>query len=87
MRSIILPSVGVVVVERWWNGHWGRLFRRDIVLRSDGQRWQVWIREGGADAARHSHVEYDSEADARVELSRQLADGQQWKRMQIHRPA
>jgi hypothetical protein len=59
----------------------GRLARRDIVLRTDGHRWQIWIREGGADAPRHRHTEYDDEAEARDALSRELNDGRHWQKM------
>jgi hypothetical protein len=31
----------VEVVERWWNGKWGRLVRHDVELRRDGDSWSV----------------------------------------------
>jgi hypothetical protein len=37
--------------KHWWNGKWGRLARRDILLSEDGGAWWVEIREGGVDDA------------------------------------
>jgi len=38
-----------VRVERhWWNGHTEHGRRRDIFIRTDGQRWEVEARMGGA---------------------------------------
>jgi len=36
-------------VDWWWNGTWGRLVRRDVYLRRDGEHWEVELREGGSD--------------------------------------
>ncbi len=52
------------IVERWWNGSWGRLTRRDIWLRTDDHRWRVEVRQGDADA-RLWYRWYTDEADAR----------------------
>lgn len=37
-------------VERWWNGQWGRLVRRDIWLKTDGTTWRVEARKGDGDS-------------------------------------
>jgi hypothetical protein len=37
--------------SHWWNGHWGRLARRDIFVRVDGNRWYVEDRSGGVDGS------------------------------------
>jgi hypothetical protein len=59
----------VQTVERWWNGSWGRMARLDVWLRTDGERWDVWIREGGAEG-KNSHTEYDTEPEAREALEK-----------------
>ena len=35
--------------KHYWNGKWGRLARRDILVFEDGGNWLVEAREGGAD--------------------------------------
>jgi hypothetical protein len=35
--------------KHYWNGKWGRLARRDILVFEDGGAWLVEAREGGAD--------------------------------------
>ncbi|HYN95461.1 MAG TPA: hypothetical protein VES42_16555 [Pilimelia sp.] len=35
--------------KHWWNGKWGHLARRDVFLRTDGARWHVELRAGGAE--------------------------------------
>lgn len=70
----------VRTVERWWNGTWGRMARRDVWLRTDGQRWDVWVRDGGADG-RNEHTEYDTEAAARAALVELLEERWDWRRL------
>lgn len=45
-----------VVVERWWNGSWGRLSRYDLSLvRTDADEstaWYVRAQHGGAESTR-----------------------------------
>jgi hypothetical protein len=56
----------MTVVEHWWNGSWGGLFRRDVRLQiSDGGIWQLWVRSGRNDRT----FDYRSESDARTELA------------------
>lgn len=70
----------VQTVERWWNGTWGRLARVDVWLRTDGQRWDVWVREGGAEG-KNSHREYDEESDARAALAALMDPRFRWRRL------
>ena len=44
---------------RWWNGHWGRLARRDIWLMYDGQHWRVRGRLGGDDGRQVNYQFYE----------------------------
>lgn len=52
------------LVERWWNGLWGRLARRDMWLKTNGQLWAVQARKGDGDARVWTKV-FDTEAEAR----------------------
>jgi hypothetical protein len=72
-------GVGVETVGRWWNGSWGRLGRRDIWLSTDGRRWEVRFRDGGADG-REGEFAFADEVQARGFVQRQIetAPGQ-WK--------
>jgi hypothetical protein len=35
--------------KHWWNGRWGRLSRRDILLYEDAGQWWIEARHGGSD--------------------------------------
>ncbi|HEX6872784.1 MAG TPA: hypothetical protein VF163_16935 [Micromonosporaceae bacterium] len=59
--------------KHYWNGRWGRLARRDILLYEDGGRWSVESRAGGADG-RSRWTEFADE-DAAVDLVRDLLAG------------
>jgi hypothetical protein len=51
--------------RHWWNGKWGRLARRDVLLYLDDvtQKWTVEAREGGVEGDSR-WWELNSEADA-----------------------
>ena len=53
------PSMSPDSPRHWWNGRWGRIARRDIYLRADGDRYVVEAREGGADGNRADVVSAD----------------------------
>jgi hypothetical protein len=59
--------------KHWWNGNWGRLARRDVYLRTDGDRWYVEQRAGGADGVSRWY-EFDDE-DTAYDLIRTLLAG------------
>jgi hypothetical protein len=77
----------VHLVERrrhLWNQKWGRLSRRDIVVREDGGTWWVEAREGGA-AGRTRVFELPDE-DTALDCVRDLvtASGQDgWKDLPV----
>nr|BFE64547.1 hypothetical protein GCM10020063_090730 [Dactylosporangium thailandense] len=37
------------VLHHWWNGSWGRLNRRDVYVRSDGDQFELELRLGGSE--------------------------------------
>jgi hypothetical protein len=70
-------------VERrkyWWNGKWGRLARRDVLLYEDGGQWWVEAREGGSEG-RSLWREYPDE-DIAMDCVRGLIEGtDRWREM------
>ncbi|WP_446218127.1 hypothetical protein [Micromonospora sp. IBHARD004] len=38
----------MIVEEHWWNGDATARGRRDVYIRTDGQRWEVQAQIGGA---------------------------------------
>lgn len=57
--------------DRYWNGLWGRMARRDIWLMSDGQRWRVRRRLGG-DEGREVNYQFDDEMAAQAMVDRMM---------------
>jgi hypothetical protein len=60
---------GMDTVEHWWNGNWGRLFRRDVWLRTDGCVWQVEVKVG-PNAASRDYLDQDEAREQVEELLR-----------------
>ncbi|WP_328533121.1 hypothetical protein OG836_24480 [Micromonospora zamorensis] len=58
--------------DRWWNGVWGRIGRRDIWLLSDGDRWVVRGRLGGDEGHEVTH-HFDNEDRARDLIKHMMA--------------
>ena len=65
------------LVQRWWNGRWGRLARRDVRLTHQ-QRWTVEALDGGAEGKVKTWT-FDSEDQARELVTRLLAVGDGWR--------
>lgn len=64
--------------RHWWNARWGRIGRRDVYVRADGDRWFVEARSGGSEG-RSRWWELDSE-DQALDLVRDLlAGGEDWR--------
>lgn len=59
--------------RRWWNGRFGKLARRDIFIRVDGDMWLVELREGGGEG-RSRFLDADDE-DGALEVARDLMIG------------
>ena len=62
------------LIERWWNGRFGRLARRDIWLYKD-TTWRVQSRTGDSDSGRGNTWTYEDEAEARAMVARLLDTG------------
>jgi hypothetical protein len=65
------------LVQRWWNGRWGRLARRDVRLVHQ-QRWTVEAVDGGVEGKVKTWT-FDSEDQARELVNRLLAVGDGWR--------
>ena len=60
---------GLDLHGRWWNGRFGRIARRDIWLKTDGDgHWKVEARQGDGDSRVWCHW-HDTEAEARTEIA------------------
>jgi hypothetical protein len=63
---------------RSWNGSWGRLARRDVLLYEDAGQWVVEARSGGAEG-RSAWREYDDEQSARDRVLALVSVGEGWR--------
>ncbi|HEY2948617.1 MAG TPA: hypothetical protein VGJ53_09495 [Micromonosporaceae bacterium] len=66
--------------KHWWNGSWGRLARKDVYLRTDGDQWFVEQRAGGADGASR-FFQFGSEDDAYDVIRALLAGPDEWREL------
>lgn len=64
----------------WWNGKWGRIARRDILLYEDGGMWWLERREGGAEG-RSTWSGFGSEQAAHEAVATLTASGERWREM------
>jgi hypothetical protein len=78
-----IRSIASLIMEHrkhWWNGRWGRLTRRDILLFEDGGQWWVEAREGGPDG--HSRWFELPDEDRALDCARDLMAGRDgWREM------
>jgi hypothetical protein len=71
------------VMERrkfWWNGKWGRLARRDVMVYEDGGTWWVEAREGGAEG-RSRWFEFRDENGATDCVRALIAGDERWREL------
>jgi hypothetical protein len=68
--------------KHWWNGNWGRLARRDVYLRTDGDQWFVEQRAGGAEGMSR-FFEFGSEDDAYEVVRALLAGSEDWRELSM----
>lgn len=85
------PARTVVRVEQrkrhWWNGKWGRLARRDVLLYQDDKtsRWSVEARDGGVEGERRVW-ELACEPDAMKLIEDLMSDpipGEAWRELPV----
>jgi hypothetical protein len=66
--------------RHWWNARWGRLARRDVYLRVDGDRWLVEARDGGSEGISR-FWEMDNEEQAWDVARMLLAGSDDWREL------
>lgn len=66
--------------KHWWNGSWGRLVRKDVYLRTDGDQWFVEQRAGGAEGTSR-FFEFGSEDDAYDVIHALLVGPDEWREL------
>jgi hypothetical protein len=59
--------------KHFWNGRWGSIARKDVLVRVDGDVWLVELRNGGVDG-RSRFLDADSEDNA-FDIARDLMIG------------
>jgi hypothetical protein len=80
--SIASDAVGRVLVKKWWNGRWGRLARRDVLVwtTEDRGRWMVEVRDGGAEGrSRFKEASSEHEVFALAMQCRNESPEDEWK--------
>ncbi|MER7276661.1 hypothetical protein ABT369_19680 [Dactylosporangium sp. NPDC000244] len=65
------------VLHHWWNGSWGRLNRRDVYIRSDGDQFELELRLGGSEGRRWLRT-YDTYQNAVTEAEQHMTTDQRW---------
>jgi hypothetical protein len=66
--------------KHWWNGKWGRLTRKDVFLRVDGDRWYVEQRAGTVEPVRRFY-EFGNEDEAYDAVRALLAGSDEWREL------
>ena len=68
-------------VERhWWNGNRSPLGRRDVYLRTDGERWEVEAQTGGT-AGRSKVYSCPGRASAEILVGAWLGGRPEWREL------
>jgi hypothetical protein len=70
----------VIVQHHWWNGTVSSRFRRDVFIRSDGDRWEVMVQIGGATGPTKTQ-ECPGRASAKILAGAWRGGGAAWKEM------
>ena len=66
--------------KHWWNSHWGRMARHDILVYEDGGQWWIEDREGGADG-RSRWLECPDEDSALGVVQGLMVAGDDWREL------
>ncbi|SBV24828.1 hypothetical protein GA0070620_0269 [Micromonospora krabiensis] len=71
----------LVRIERhWWNGNLSPRGRRDVYIRTDGQRWEVEAQTGGSTGRSELHP-CPSRASAEILADAWLGGRPEWRQM------
>jgi hypothetical protein len=72
----------VRVERQWWNGHSDRRRRRDVFIRTDGERWEVLARIGG-DTGRSTAHQCPGLASAMILANSWMSGQQGWQELVV----
>jgi hypothetical protein len=72
------------VHRRWWNGHYGRLARRDVVIFIDGDGWRVEAWEGGPEGRIRAWAP-PTEEDCLLLADDLMSDSEGWRELPTSR--
>lgn len=76
----VLYGQWVRIERHWWNGNRSSLGRRDVYIRTDGQRWEVEAQAGGQTG--RSKVQWcPSRASAEILASAWRSDRPGWREL------
>lgn len=70
------------LIERWWNGSFGTMTRKEVRLSMESPKWTVEIQRGSIERDKMTSWTFDDEAQARAFLARCIeTGGEGWQRM------
>ena len=70
----------MITQHHWWNGNSSPRFRRDVFIRSDGDRWEVMVQIGGA-TGRTKVQECPGRVSAEILAGAYRGSGPAWKEL------
>jgi hypothetical protein len=76
----VLYGQRVRVERHWWNGNRSLLGRRDVYIRTDGQRWEVEAQTGGS-AGRSKVYPCPGRASAEILAGAWLGGRPEWREL------
>jgi hypothetical protein len=75
-------GLAVRVERHWWNGNQSLRGRRDVFIRTDGQRWEVVAQAGGT-AGRSKLHRCPSRASAEILAEAWLGGRPEWRELAL----
>jgi hypothetical protein len=76
----VLYGQRVRIERHWWNGNMSSHGRRDVYIRTDGQRWEVEARTGGG-AGRSKVHHCPGRASAEILADAWLGGRPEWREL------
>jgi len=76
----VLYGQHVRIERHWWNGDRSLLGRRDVYIRSDGERWEVEAQAGGG-AGRSKVHRCPGRASAEILAGAWLGGRPEWREL------
>jgi hypothetical protein len=77
----VLYGQPVRIERHWWNGNRSSRGRRDVYIRTDGQRWEVEAQTGGAVAGRSKVHPCPSRSSAEILADAWLDGRPEWREL------